>query len=50
MIHGYTVAPVSIAATQEEMQMPPTSAPAPTGTAADHTPLRIMAMRMRRSE
>jgi len=47
----YTVAPMSIAGTQQqeqmEMESSPSSAPSPSGTAADHTPLRILAMRLR---
>lgn len=52
---AYTVAPVSIAGSQQQEQMEmesspsaqPSSAPSPSGTAADHTPLRILAMRLR---
>ena len=48
----YVVAPVSIAGAEQqeqmEMQSPAgSSTPAPSGTAADHTPLRLMAMRLR---
>lgn len=54
---AYTVAPVSIAGVQQQMQAEMQSSPAPQasatasaapevrGTAADHTPLRIVAMR-----